>query len=44
MGVHHYGWFILENPNLKWMILGVPIHGNPDMGVMNFIIKQSYLL
>ena len=30
MGVPQNGWFIRENPHLKWMITrGTPIYGNP---------------
>jgi len=29
MGIPQNGWFVMENPNLKWMITrGAPITGN----------------
>ena len=38
MGVPQNGWFIVENPNLKWMITrGTPISGNLHMKSNEYI-------
>ena len=38
MGVHPNGWFIMENPNPKWMIYrGTPISGNLHIYICIYI-------
>ena len=35
--------FLVENPNLKWMITGsIPILGNPQMGVLYGIAALAF--
>ena len=32
------GWFVMENPNLKWMMTG----GSPISGNLDFDVQQEY--
>ena len=37
------GWFIRENPNLKWMITrGTPIYGNPHINISRRDVTMVY--
>jgi hypothetical protein len=33
-------WFIMENPAIKWMILGTTILGNPIYSILGRFLKQ----
>jgi len=39
------GWFIRENPNLKWMIWGYPHgYGNPHVGRMMEVLTNRSIM
>ena len=39
-GTHNW-WFIIENPDLKWMICGYPSFRKPPMYHVDFLIFPS---
>ena len=45
MGDTQNGWFIRDNPNLKWMMAGgTPISGNHPMEIVLFLLPALFLL